>query len=82
MSDKPEEEKVEKPEEFKTKDMLIEGCVNDKARDVISQMLERRLTELDATGLQAKFIMQLQNELNAMPTCQELTGQEETEAED
>lgn len=73
MSEKVEEKEAkveEKP--FDMKEVLIEGCVDPKAREVISQMLERRLAELDAGGLQAKFIMKLQNELGAMPTCEEM----------
>lgn len=69
------EENEKKPEvkkKFDPKEMLIEGCIIPKAKEVISQMLERRLAELDPTGLQAKFVMKLQNEINEMADCSEL----------
>ena len=70
----------EKPEKFNVKEVLIEGCADPKAKEVIGQMLERRLAELDPEGLQAKFIMRLQNELNQMPSCEEmLSEKKETE---
>ena len=68
---------MSEPEEEKTldvKEVLIEGCIDSKAREVISQMLERRLAELDAGGLQAQFIIKLQNELSEMPDCGEMLG--------
>ena len=54
------------------KGMLIEGCIDDNAKAVISQMLERRLAELDAGGQNAQFVIKLQNELSQMPSCKEL----------
>jgi len=69
----------EKEKKFDVKEVLIEGCIDSKAREVISQMLERRLAELDAGGLQAKFIMKLQNELGALPTCEEMIGAKKEE---
>lgn len=68
----------EKKEEkkFDAAEVLIEGCIDDQAKEVISQMLERRLTELDPTGGQAKFIMKLQNEINEMPSCKDLLTNE------
>ena len=69
------EENEKKPalvKKFDPKEMLIEGCIIPKAKEVISQMLERRLAELDPTGLQAKFVMKLQNEINEMADCSEL----------
>jgi len=67
-----EEEKGEEKKEFEVKDILIEGCITPKAKEVISQMLERRLAELDPEGLQATFILKLQNELNEMQDCKEM----------
>lgn len=75
-----EEQIPKEPEKTEAvQDILIEGCVSDKAREVIDHMLGRRLAELDADGLQAKFIVKLQNELNAMPTCKVLLGPKEEE---
>lgn len=81
MEKAPEEKSEEKSGEkkFTSKDMLIEGCINDHAREVISQMLERRLAELDTTGQQAQFIIKLQGELNQMPTCADMLGEETSE---
>ncbi len=62
----------EAKKKFDPKEMLVEGCIVPQAKEVISQMLERRLAELDPTGLQAKFVMKLQNEINEMPDCSEL----------
>jgi len=69
------EENEKKPEvkkKFDPKEMLVEGCIVSQAKEVISQMLERRLAELDPTGIQAKFVMRLQNEISDMPDCSEL----------
>jgi len=74
------EEKPEEPKKFDVKQVLIEGCADPKAKEVIGQMLERRLAELDPEGLQAKFILRLQNELNEMPSCEAiLSDKKETE---
>lgn len=72
-------EKKEEEKKFDPTEILIEGCIDDQAKEVISQMLERRLAELDPTGGQAKFIMKLQNEINEMPSCKELLTNEEKE---
>lgn len=56
--------------------ILIEGCIDDNAREEISQMLSRRLAELDPEGLKAKFIMKLQQEINELPTCDDLIGED------
>ena len=61
------------------KEVLIEGCIDSRAKEVISQMLERRLAELDAGGLQAQFIIKLQNEISGMPDCGEMLGAKKEE---
>lgn len=70
-----------KEKSFNAKEMLIEGCIDPQARDVIGQMLERRLAELDPNGLQAKFIFKLQSEINEMPTCEEIVSGSESSEE-
>jgi hypothetical protein len=71
----------EKEKSFNAKEMLIEGCIDSQARDVISQMLERRLTELDPNGQQAKFVLKLRDEINEMPTCEDMvSGSENSES--
>jgi hypothetical protein len=70
-------EKKEEEKKFDAAEVLIEGCIDEQAKEVISQMLERRLAELDPTGGQAKFIMKLQNEINEMPSCKDLLTDEE-----
>jgi len=75
------EEKPEEPKKFDVKQVLIEGCMDPKAKEVIGQMLERRLAELDPEGLQAKFILKLQNEVNQMPGCGEMLGADEEKTE-
>lgn len=78
MTEKVEPEKTEEP--FSAiKDVLIEGCIDGKAKEVISQMLTKRLAELDPAGLQAKFIMKLQNEINIMADCGEILAKKEEE---
>lgn len=64
-------------EEKKIEDILIEGCVSDEARDEISQMLDRRLAELDPQGKKAQFILKLRNEVVEMPSCKTLINEEE-----
>lgn len=72
-----QEEKKEEERKFDPQEVLIEGCIDDQAKEVISQMLERRLAELDPTGGQAKFIIKLQNEITGMPSCKDLLTDEE-----
>lgn len=71
----------EKEKPFDAKMMLIEGCIDPQAREVIATMLERRLAELDPAGQQAKFIFKLQAEINEMPTCEDMvSGSENSES--
>lgn len=74
-----EEQKTEEKKFDAKKDVLIEGCISSKARETISQMLERRLAELDPQGLQAQFIIKLQNELSGMTDCEKVLGANEKE---
>lgn len=55
-------------------EVLVEGCLSSEAKSVISQMLTRRIAELDPTGLQAKFIMRLQDELDQAMDCDDMLG--------
>lgn len=66
--EKPEAEKKKKISE----EILIEGCISEDARSEISNMLERRLAELDPTGLQAKFVIKLREEIQELPDCEEM----------
>jgi hypothetical protein len=75
------EKKQEKEEKFDPSQILIEGCIDDQAKEVISQMLERRLAELDPQGIQAKFVLRLQNDLQSMPSCKELLTKDEQKTE-
>lgn len=65
--------------EKKARKLLMVGCIDPKAKDVIDQQLNKRLAELDAGGLQSNFIMRLKADLDMMPSCE--LGEEETKKE-
>jgi len=62
--------------ENKAKKLLMVGCIDPQAKDVIDQQLNKRLAELDSGGLQASFIMRLKSDLDIMPSC-EIAEEEE-----
>jgi hypothetical protein len=71
----------EEEKKFDVKDMMVEGCIIPEAKAEISQMLSRRLAELDPEGNKAKFIMKLREEIDNLPDCSELMSEGESGTE-
>lgn len=74
-----EDEKIEDEKEeetdFKVEDMLVEGCMSSKAKETISQLITRRMAEVDPGSLNATFLMKLHDEIGQMPTCKDLVAE-------
>lgn len=65
--------------EKKAEKLLMVGCIDPDAKQVIDQQLNKRLAELDPEGLKASFIIRLKNDLDMMPSCK--LPEEETKQE-
>lgn len=49
--------------------MLVSGCMASKGKEVVGNLLFRRLAEIDPRGQSGAFILELHGEIDNLPTC-------------
>lgn len=49
--------------------MEISGCMSSKGKEVLGNLLFRRLAEIDPRGQSGAYILELKGDIDELPTC-------------